>query len=92
MASRTNTQSRARRRAGRRLMEVIEHYGLDLRLVSRDTGIDLVTLKNLRNFTPHLHTIEKISIYLEGVARERRATARASAAVAGQHQAMQAAF
>lgn len=76
MASRTNSQSRARRKAGRRLMEVIEQYGLDIRQVARDTGVDLVTLKNLRNFTPHLHTIEKISVYLEQLARDRRTTAR----------------
>lgn len=75
MASRSNPQSCARRRAGRNLMEIIEHYQLDVRQIAKDTGIDLITLQNLRTFTPHLHTIERISVHLQQVARERtRAT------------------
>ena len=70
MTAKANKQSVARRGAGRRLMEVIKRYDLNLRVVSRETGVDLVTLKNLQKFTPHLNTIERVSIYLEQVARK----------------------
>lgn len=72
MAARTNPQSKARRRASQRLMEVMKQYDLDPKQVARETGLDRVTLKNLTKFTPCWHTIYKISAYLESVARERK--------------------
>lgn len=71
MASRSNPQSRARRRAGRRLAALIAEYDVDLRQIAKDTGVDLVTLQNLDKFTPHLNTIEKVAVYLEEIAREK---------------------
>lgn len=62
----------SRRRAGQKLAAVIECQGLDLRQIAKETEIDLVTLRNLRNFTPHLHTIETLSVYLERRVREQR--------------------
>lgn len=73
MTAKINKQSVARRRAGRRLMEVIKKYNLNLRTVARETGVDLVTLENLKTFTPHLNTIERVSVYLEQIARLRQA-------------------
>ena len=71
MASRTNPQAKARRRAGKRLQKLINRYSLPLKKIAKDTGIDMLTLQNLETFTPHLRTIEKIAKYIEGIARER---------------------
>ena len=68
MSTRSNSQSLARRRAGRQLAEIIKEYGLNLRKISKDTGVDIITLSNLATFTPHLTTIEKIADYLEKIA------------------------
>lgn len=76
MASRSNAQSRARRRAGRNLMEIIERYELDIHQIAKDTGVDLITLENLATFTPHLRTIERVSAYLQRIARQRRGAKR----------------
>jgi hypothetical protein len=73
MATRANAQSRARRQAGKQLMDIIESYGLELKHVAKETGIDLVTLRNLKTFTPHLQTIGKISAYLEDHAKAIKA-------------------
>lgn len=70
MSAKANKQSIARRRAGRRLMEVIKLYELDLKMIAKETKVDLVTLENLDRFTPHLNTIERVSIYLEMIARK----------------------
>lgn len=53
-------------------MDIIERYGLDPRQIAKDTGVDLITLTNLATFTPHLRTIERVSAYLQKVARGRR--------------------
>jgi hypothetical protein len=70
--SRQNAQSRARRKEGRRLAEVIRELGTSCAEISKITGIDRTTLENLDEFTPHLSTIARVSKYLEGVAKERR--------------------
>ena len=70
--TRGSPRARARRRAGKRLAEIIAEYALDLRQVRKDTGIDLITLENLARFTPHVSTIERVAEYLEGIARQRQ--------------------
>jgi hypothetical protein len=80
--ARQNPQSQARRRAGKRLHEAIRDLQVDIRAIAKATGVDLVTLQNLHKFTPHLSTIEKVSEYLEALAREKRAARKRAIASA----------
>jgi len=70
-SSRQNAQSKARRRAGRRLAEAIADLNVNIGEIAKDTGVDRVTLDNLHSFTPHLSTIERVSRYLEDIAKEK---------------------
>ncbi len=74
-------QSNGRRRAGKKLKEVMQDLNISARQISRATGVDAVTLGNLDRFTPHLSTIERVSVYLEQIARERRKATAAPAAL-----------
>lgn len=73
MQARRNSQSTARRKAARRLLKVIKHYNLDSRTISKETGIDLITVDGLHKSTPHLITIERISQFLEDETKKRKA-------------------
>lgn len=68
-------QSNGRRRAGKKLKSVMQDLNVSARQISQATGVDIVTLGNLDRFTPHLSTIERVSSYLERIARGRRKAA-----------------
>ena len=61
----------ARRKAGRKLAEIIEHLGLLHKDISKATGVDMITIQNLTKFTPHILTIERIAAYIEKVTRKK---------------------
>lgn len=66
-----NIEALARRRAARKLWRAMRRLDLDIVETAREAGIDRVTLENLCKFTPHLRTLEKVSAYLERIARQR---------------------
>jgi hypothetical protein len=68
-----NDAAKRRRRAARRVYGYLQRLDLTdhLKDVSKATGIDLDTLRNLRKGTPKLETLDRISRYIERVARER---------------------
>lgn len=61
----------ARRRAGRALAEALKRSGLSIKLVSRETGIDPVTLSNLAHSALQLRTIDVLGAFLQQEARSR---------------------
>lgn len=65
-----------RKSTSKKLIEIIQLYNLDLKQIAKDTGIDMVTLKNLSKFTPHLRTVEKLSRYLENIAKNKGTSIR----------------
>jgi len=69
-----NTAAIRRRRLAKRYHGYMRQLGMleDLRKVSRQTGVDMDTLKNLEHSTPKLETLEKIGGYIEDVFRAKR--------------------
>lgn len=69
-----NTDPRAtvRRRLGQQLMRCVLATGKSLREISKKTGIDHATLVNLDHSALQLRTIETLTAYLQGLAREER--------------------
>jgi len=76
-----NSEARRRRLVAKRLHLYLKRLGLhnNLKQVSRATGIDMDVLRHLATGTPKIETLEKISEYVEKVAREHSAAARAPA-------------
>jgi hypothetical protein len=72
-----NDAARRRRRAARRVYGYLQQLDLSLKVVSKATGIDMDTLRNLKVGTPKLETLDRISRYIEKVAREKEALSRA---------------
>lgn len=67
-----NEAAKKRRKLAKKLAQHINELELSDREISRATGIDLVTVRGLRQLTPKLETLEKISRYVEDRARQRR--------------------
>lgn len=80
-----NAEARRRRLVAKRLHGYLKRLGLhnDLRRVARATGIGMDVLKQLATGTPKIETLEKISEYVEKIARERSAAASGSTIPAG---------
>ena len=87
-----NEAARRRRRIARRVYGYMRELGLlsNLRQVSRSTGIDMETLRNLRTATPKLETLERISKYVEQHARSECATRVRRLASMGLHTSLPA--